>query len=80
MQHAMHLVVRKGNGGVRKGGDIPGGNHAFVGGVGAGTGKALTWRWVGRKWMRMLLFSLIESCTFLLHNHVFLVSKYYVEG
>ena len=26
MQHAMHLVVRKGNGGVRKGGDIPGGN------------------------------------------------------
>ena len=49
----MHLVVRKGNGGGRKGGDIPGSNHAFVGGVGAGTGKALTWRWVGRKRMRM---------------------------
>ena len=28
--------------GGEKGGDIPGSNHAFVGGVGAGTGKALT--------------------------------------
>ena len=45
MQHAMHLV--------RKGGDIPGSNHAFVDGVGAGTSKALTWRWVGWKQMQM---------------------------
>ena len=39
MQHAMHLVVRKGEKG---GGDIPGSSRGFVGGVGAGTGKAST--------------------------------------
>ena len=38
MQHAMDLVVRKG------GGDIPRSSHAFVGGVGASTGAASTWR------------------------------------
>ena len=49
MQHG----GEKGEWGVRKGGDIPGSSHAFVGGVGASTGKALTWRWMGWKWMQM---------------------------
>ena len=38
---------------MRKEGNIPGSNHAFVGGVGASTGKALTCRWVGQKRMQM---------------------------